>query len=152
MREGDTGEAILPVPHADRDGSERELLTYLAADVEHIDDSDICEDCGERHAGPCEQGGEVAELRRAVLLWAERFTPGDRWDSEDLRDLETALGGTVEAHPTAHWRREQAELRAEVERLRLQNAAGVKMIRALTDELMAKSGRADVASPEVTDV
>jgi hypothetical protein len=21
--------------------------------LEHIDDTDICEDCGERHAGPC---------------------------------------------------------------------------------------------------
>lgn len=47
-------------------------------------------------------------LRRAVLLWAERFQPGDRWDPEDLWDLRAALTGTVEAHPTAHHRRQAA--------------------------------------------
>lgn len=36
---------------------------------------------------------------------------------------------------------EQAELRAEIERLRLQNKEGVKMVRALTDELMAATSR-----------
>lgn len=36
------------------------------------------------------------EVREAVLLWAGRFIPGDAWDTEDVRDLEAALGGTVE--------------------------------------------------------
>jgi len=35
----------------------------------------------------------------AVLMWAARFLPGDRWDTEDLRDLHAALGGIVEADP-----------------------------------------------------
>jgi hypothetical protein len=56
-----------------------------------------------------EQPGEdepitADQMRRAVLQWASRFIPGDRWDSEDVRDLETALGGTVEnrCHHRSH--------------------------------------------------
>lgn len=51
------------------------------------------------------QGDSADDVRRAVSVWAERFIPGDRWDSEDLRDLEAALKCVVEASPTAHDRR-----------------------------------------------
>jgi hypothetical protein len=60
-------------------------------------------------AEAAEQPGEdepitADQMRRAVLQWASRFIPGDRWDSEDVRDLETALGGTVEnrCHHRSH--------------------------------------------------
>ena len=62
----------------------------------------------------------------AVLMWAARFLPGDRWDAEDLRDLHAALGGIVEADPDRTRARIHptpdvgvlAEVRAYIERLR----------------------------------
>ena len=51
----------------------------------------------------------AVDVSSAVLLWAERFLPGDRWDAEDMRDLHAALGGTVEANPD--------RIRARAERL-----------------------------------
>jgi len=73
-------------------------------------------DLGQHLASELENAGlleSVSGLRKAILIWAERFIPGDRWDTEDLHDLESALKGTVESHPTAHWRREMERLRAE---------------------------------------
>ena len=41
----------------------------------------------------------AGDIRRAVRLWSERFIPGDRWDTEDARDLDAALKCVVEANP-----------------------------------------------------
>lgn len=41
----------------------------------------------------------AGDIRRAVRLWSERFIPGDRWDTEDARDLDAALNCVVEANP-----------------------------------------------------
>ena len=41
----------------------------------------------------------AGDIRRAVRLWSERFIPGDRWDTEDARDLDAALQCVVEANP-----------------------------------------------------
>ena len=41
----------------------------------------------------------AGDIRRAVRLWRERFIPGDRWDTEDARDLDAALQCVVEANP-----------------------------------------------------
>ena len=43
--------------------------------------------------------GSAGDIRRAVRLWSERFIPGDRWDTEDARDLDAALKCVVEANP-----------------------------------------------------
>lgn len=43
--------------------------------------------------------GSAGDIRRAVHLWSERFIPGDRWDTEDARDLDAALKCVVEANP-----------------------------------------------------
>ena len=40
-----------------------------------------------------------ADMFRGVRAWAERFSPGDRWDPQDALDLESALLGIVEANP-----------------------------------------------------
>ena len=40
-----------------------------------------------------------ADMFRGVRAWVERFSPGDRWDPQDARDLESALLGIVEANP-----------------------------------------------------
>lgn len=55
----------------------------------------------------------ATELRRGVTEWAKRFIPGDRWDTEDLRDLESALNGNVEANPDRRRARSES---AEAER------------------------------------
>ena len=47
----------------------------------------------------------VAEVVNAVREWAQRFQPGDVWDPEDLRDLDSALWGTVEATPVRRTRK-----------------------------------------------
>ena len=41
----------------------------------------------------------AGDIRRAVRMWSERFIPGDRWDTEDARDLDAALQCVVEANP-----------------------------------------------------
>jgi len=41
----------------------------------------------------------AGDIRRAVRLWSDRFIPGDRWDTEDARDLDAALNCVVEANP-----------------------------------------------------
>jgi len=52
---------------------------------------------------------DAESVRADVRMWAERFIPGDRWDTEDMHDLNAALSGIVESSPTAHDRRREVE-------------------------------------------
>lgn len=82
---------------------------------------------------------ECGRQAAAVRLWAERFIPGDRWDTEDARDLEAALNGIVEAEPTAHDRRrctERAELSGKSGEL--QSTRGAPTI---TDEMVERAAK-----------
>jgi hypothetical protein len=80
-------------------------IAHLEARIEQLEAKlgDEADELVGEHGGDDESNAISAdEMRRTVLLWAERFQPGDCWDTEDQRDLEAALTGTVEANPTCH--------------------------------------------------
>ena len=92
--------AGLLYPHITPDADARSALaTEGRARLAERDFQSWASDHAETLLDALDPAPDDVSVRRAVLLWAERFLPGDRWDTEDLRDLRTALGGTVEANP-----------------------------------------------------